>query len=167
LSAPARESLAKLWRASPEGEVVRRAQALLELSKGRSKKEVAAQLLTSRQNLENWIKRFEADPSEPLEERLRARPKPGAPDAKRRAAMELIGKVIDQDPRGFGWASPNWTAGLLAKQLARENPSQDTASVDTVRVALRQAGYVWKRPRYVLARRAPNWRQSKGGSRGG
>jgi hypothetical protein len=36
-------------------------------------------------------------------------------------------------------------------------------SPDTVRRALRQMRYRYKRPRLVLAERAPHWRQAKGG----
>lgn len=127
---------------------------------------MAERLHTSRQNLDNWIERFEADPDLPLEDRLRDRPRSGAPNAKRQAALELIGRVIERPASDWGWPSANWTARLLARQLAREKPRLGPVGEGTVRLALREAGYVWKRPRYVLARRDPHWRESKGGSSG-
>ena len=37
----------------------------------------------------------------------------------------------------------------------------------TVRRALHALGYRWKRPRFVLSRRAEHWRQAKVGSKPG
>lgn len=166
ISEPVRDSLVNLWRSTREAEVARRALALLELDSGRPKVQVADRLFIARQTLDNWIARFQADPKLELEDRLRDRPRPGAPDTKRRAALELIGRVIEVDPRELGWDSPNWTARMLASQLGSERPGLGPVSQWTLKQALREAGYAWKRPRYVLSRRDPHWREAKGGSRG-
>ena len=52
--------------------------------------------------------------------------------------------------------------GLRLLALLRR---QGVAAADTtVRRALHRLGYRWKRPRFVLSRRAEHWRQAKGGS---
>jgi hypothetical protein len=53
---------------------------------------------------------------------------------------------------------------LLRHHLRRQGAE---ASATTIRRALRRLGYRWKRPRFVLSRRDPHWRQAKGGSSAG
>jgi len=67
-------------------------------------------------------------------------------------------RVADLDPRGLGVDSALWTCRLLADYLARVTGHQ--AGIETVRVALHRAGYVCKRPRWTLSRKAtsqPGW----------
>jgi transposase len=71
---------------------------------------------------------------------------------------------VEHRPADFGYRHTSWTTELLIEQLGREGI---TASDSTVRRALHEAGYRWKRPRFVLSRRSPTWRQAKGGSAGG
>jgi transposase len=58
-----------------------------------------------------------------------------------------------------------WTAPLLRQYLHDRHHLQ--ASRRSVGLAIARLGIAWKRPRYALARRAPTWRQAKGGSNGG
>lgn len=53
---------------------------------------------------------------------------------------------------------------VLMAHLTREH--QIEASEATVRRARYDLGYRWKRPRFVLSRCDPSWRQAKGGSSG-
>lgn len=52
-------------------------------------------------------------------------------------------------PGRFGYHATHWTVSLLRDQL-RRNLEQDYSD-DTIRRNLHRLGYVWKRPRYVLA----------------
>jgi transposase len=77
----------------------------------------------------------------------------------------MIEAVIGAPPSRFGYAHTCWTASLIARHIKKETGT--APSTRTVRRALRELGYRYKRPRYTLARRARSWRQSKGGFSGG
>jgi transposase len=92
---------------------------------------------------------------------LRDRPRAGRPPATRRAAEELAEAALKTDPRAAGYRHTNWTVPLLLAHLKRAAGRE--ASGTTMRRALHGLGYRWKRPRFVLSRRSPTWRQAKGG----
>jgi transposase len=86
------------------------------------------------------------------------RPRPGRPRAAPPAWPAELQRVIELAPRAVGVDSANWTTGLLAAYLARTTGHR--ASLETVRLALHRAGYVCKRPGWVLKRKAeedPEW----------
>lgn len=61
-------------------------------------------------------------------------------------------RVIDLDPHTVGVPSANWTTSLLAVSLA--TTTGITVTAETVRLYLRAAGYVCKRPTWTLKRKA-------------
>jgi transposase len=70
---------------------------------------------------------------------------------------ELV-RVADLDPHQVGVDSALWTCRLLSDYLAEVTGHR--AGIETVRLALHRAGYVCKRPRWVLSRKAqaqPGW----------
>jgi transposase len=70
---------------------------------------------------------------------------------------ELV-RVADTDPHEVGVDSALWTCRLLADYLAEVTGHR--AGIETVRIALHRAGFVCKRPRWVLSRKAqsqPGW----------
>jgi transposase len=70
---------------------------------------------------------------------------------------ELV-RVADLDPHQVGVDSALWTCRLLADYLAEQTGHR--AGIETVRIALHRAGFVCKRPRWVLSRKAqaqPGW----------
>jgi len=86
------------------------------------------------------------------------RRRPGRPRAAPPAGAAELRRVIELDPHAVGVDSANWTTGLLAGYLARATGHR--ASLETVRLALHRAGYVCKRPGWVLKRKAeedPGW----------
>ena len=140
----------------------RRAQGLLWVAEGVTVLEVAQRLHVSRQAVYAWQGRlgWAGD----LAARLVDRPRSGRPRTTGHAVDAVIADVIGTDPRQHGYRLASWTTGLLRQQLRR---SRDLGvSERTIRRCLRRLGYRYKRPRYVLARRAPHWRQAKGGSSG-
>lgn len=143
--------------------VLRRAQALLWLANGESVESVAARLSVVRQTVYNWRQEFICRSDEPLRQRLQDEARSGRPATKPALALYWIPQLLASNPQEFGYRARSWTSGLLCKQI--EKHSHETAGLDTVRRALHQLRFRFKRPRYVLARRAPNWRQSKGGSK--
>src|SRR6266511_1673931 len=71
--------------------------------------------------------------------------------------QELV-RVADLDPHEVGVDSALWTCRLLADYLAEQTGPR--AGLETVRVALHRAGFVCKRSRWVLSRKAqaqPGW----------
>jgi transposase len=70
---------------------------------------------------------------------------------------ELV-RVADLDPHEVGVDSALWTCRLLADYL--QGVTGHRAGIETVRIALHRAGFVCKRPRWVLSRKAqaqPEW----------
>src|SRR6266581_1773446 len=66
--------------------------------------------------------------------------------------------VADLDPHLVGVDSALWTCRLLADYLA--GVTGHAAGIETVRIALHRAGFVCKRPRWTLQRKAhaqPGW----------
>ena len=70
-------------------------------------------------------------------------------------------QVMDARPSEYGYQAEGWRATLIRYHLQAKQAIE--VSETTVRRCLKGMGYRWKRPRYVLARRDPFWRQAKGG----
>ena len=86
------------------------------------------------------------------------RPHPGQPPHYPAAWEQALGRVADLDPRSLGVDSALWTCRLLADYLAEATGHR--AGIETIRIALHRAGFVCKRPRWVLTRKAtsqPGW----------
>ncbi|MFN0086372.1 MAG: helix-turn-helix domain-containing protein [Blastocatellia bacterium] len=146
----------------PDARQLKRAQALLWLADGDSVEEVAARLRVTRQTIYNWVERFEARAGLPLNGRLADGIRLGRPPTALSIIDPLIDKVVEKDPREFGYRSTIWTAPLLQRYL--EEKHQIAVSVSSIRLAIERLRMIWKRPRHRLALRAHNWRLAKGGS---
>src|SRR5947209_16200408 len=62
---------------------------------------------------------------------------------------DLLRLLLTCSPQDLGYPATSWTVPLLQQEL--ESDLGRRPSDDTVRRGLHQLGYVWKRPRYVLA----------------
>ena len=156
-----RADLERIARTTRDADQLRHAQALLALADGRRAAEVARSMRMGRSTLYEWVGRFVATRKAGLDAATRRRPIPGRGRGLRDRAAARVAELLGRPPGDFGYRHTVWTAALLAEQLRREGVQ---AGDSTVRRAVHQAGYRWKRPRYVLARRSPTWRQAKGGS---
>ena len=141
---------------------LRRAQALLWLDEGESVQEVADRLQLSRQAIYNWITRFRARGQLPIAARVADGVHPGRPRTVTGVIDPLLDAVMADDPHDWGYTHGVWTASLLQHYLAEVH--QLHVSRPSVSLALARLRIRWKRPRHHLARRAPTWRQAKGGS---
>ncbi len=86
------------------------------------------------------------------------RPHPGQPPHYPPAWEAELVRVAEEDPHSVGVDSALWSCRLLADYLA--GVTGHRAGIETVRIALHRAGYVCKRPRWVLTRKAtsqPGW----------
>jgi transposase len=154
-----------LLTCSAPARLFRRAQALLWLADGDGPAEVAERLGVTRQTLYNWAGRFHDRSDLGLAERLADGPRSGRPPTALGVIDPLIERVIDDDPRAWGYHATVWTAPLLRQYLGDVHDlqvSRPSVSRAVGRLALR-----WKRPRHRLALRPATWRQAKGGSNAG
>jgi transposase len=158
-----RERLADLARSSRNARETRRALALLDLDAGEPAARVARRFQVGRSTVYEWAARW-ADTARPRDRRLRDAARSGRPPDTREAVEEALAELMPTPPTEHGYRHPAWTTPLLLAHLQRQGVA---VSDTTVRRALHRLGYRWKRPRFVLSRRHPNWRQAKGGSSGG
>jgi putative transposase len=148
LTDPQVTALRQLYDTAPEAKLRLRAQMVLLAHQGRSVAEIAAIVFRSRDTVERVLTRFLRGGIAALPPRKA----PGlAPTVTPEWKAELL-RVIDLDPHTVGVASANWTTGLLATYLA--TTTRITVSAETVRLYLRAAGYVCKRPTWTLKRKA-------------
>jgi transposase len=158
-------ALKQLLRHTPDATAFRRAQALLWLDGGEPVAAVAARLEVSRQVIYQWVDIFRRhDPAE-VALRLAAGTRSRRPPTVQGIIDPLIDEAIDHDPRTYDDNSTVWTAPLLAPYLADHHGL--VASVPSVKLAIARLKITWKRPRHLLALRAPTWRQAKGGLKKG
>lgn len=140
--------LRQLYETTTKAKLRLRAHIILLAHQGRSVAEIAAIILRSRDTVERVLKRF-------LQGGIAALPPrtaPGrAPTVTSEWKAELL-RVIDLDPHTVGVRSANWTTSLLATYLAATTNVAVTA--ETVRLYLRAAGGVCKRPTWTLKRQA-------------
>jgi len=156
-----RQRLEQIARSSAQAREVRRAQALVWLHRGESVEQVAQRLGMSRQAIYVLMGRYRSRKSRPVLERVQDRRHTGRPADKLNQVMKVIQQLLSQNPGQYGYRCPFWTVPMLAAQTGRKIGA--AVSDDTIRRALRLLRQRYKRPRYVLARRSPTWRQAKGG----
>lgn len=161
LAARAYRTLQTIIHSSPNARLVRRAQALVWLHENETVQTVAGRLRLSRQTIYDIVYRYQRRSHWPVTERIRDRPHTGRPATQRQHTQRIIQALLKQPPARFGYRSPIWTVPMLRCQV--ENRLHQPVSRDTVRRALHALRQRYKRPRLVLARRAPYWQQAKGG----
>jgi putative transposase len=137
-----------------------RAQVVLLAHQGRSVADIATIIFRSRDTVERVLKRF-------LQGGIAALPPRTAPGRTPTVTpawkAELL-RVIDLDPHTVGVRSAHWTTSLLATYLAAKTQVAGTA--ETVRLYLRAAGGVCKRPTWTLKRQAEEQPGSVGNASG-
>jgi transposase len=161
LTTSQRQQLQHLARRGRDARVVRRAQGLLWLDQGEPSIAVARRLGVTRESVYAWARRLRLESTRPLAQMLMDQPRSGRPRRRGQAVQELLQKVMDTDPAKYSYQAGGWTSALLQHHLKATQDME--VSEATVRRCLKGMGYRWKRPRYVLARRDPHWRQAKGG----
>jgi transposase len=161
LSPHIRRQLEEVVAHSSDARQLRRAQAVLWVNDGVRVVTVAQRLRTTCQSVYNWIDRI-AQGEGSVEHRLEDAPRSGRPSDKRQLADKVIPGLLAISPQEKGYRSTGWTRRLLIDYLQQHHHVEVSRHI--VQGAVKRAGYRWKRPRYVLSRRAQHWRQSKGGS---
>lgn len=144
---------------------VKRAQALIWLADGVAPTEVGKRVRMSRQGVYLVAQRFRERQAQPIAERLQDAKRAGRPAAKMNRVLPLLKKMLPKGPQAYGYRAACWTVPMLQTQL--ETQLGLSIGDDLIRLALKRLRYRYKRPRFVLARRSPTWRQAKGGSSAG
>jgi transposase len=158
------QNLVEVAHSTHDPRQMHRAQALLWLHEGDTVDEVATRLFVTPRTVFRWRSRFHERQTLALPARLADGPRSGRPKTVHGIIDTLISEVIDGDPQQLGYHSTVWTAPLLSQYLRDVHHLQ--VSRRSVGLAMARLDIAWKRPRYALARRAPTWRQAKGGSNG-
>lgn len=146
LTARERKEIRAKLRQTRDARLYRRLLAVLESDRGAPVSEIAELLGVSCQSVYNWIARFRerGDAAE-----LGDAPRSGRPTRAGEVVDILLRTLLMLSPERLGYHATHWTVPLLQEQL-RQNTGEQYSS-DTVRRRLHRLGYVWKRPRYVLA----------------
>lgn len=141
-----RRRLRRELKTASDARLYRRTLALLELDRGRSAADIAEMLGVTRQSVHNWAAAYlrESDLSALADDYRRGRPRLLTEDNEDRLRL-----LLTCSPQDLGYPATAWTVPLLQQEL--ESDMGQRPSDDTVRRGLHQLGYVWKRPRYVLA----------------
>src|SRR5262245_35310630 len=164
LTSRERAELERLARSTADADQLRRVNALLALDAGQGASHIARAQRVGRSTIYEWVHRFLEHRRVDLTAATTTRTAPGRSRELRDRAVGRVEELLGRPPGDFGYRPTDWTTDRLVDQLRREGIE---SSDSTVRRALHEAGYRWKRPRFVLSRRSPTWRQAKGGSGGG
>ena len=143
----------------------RRAQALVWLHEGQPVLHVAELLGVEPRTVYNWACAFRERTDLDPPARLLDAPRSGRPPTALGIIDPLIGAVIEDDPRDYGYRATVWTAPLLQRYLEEVHAIE--TSRKSVGRAIARLGICWKRPRHRLGLRPETWRQAKGGSNAG
>jgi transposase len=163
LASRARQILQRIVRSCSDARQVRRAQVLLWLHDRERPTEVARRSRLTRQAIYAIVQRYQARQGQSVVTRIQDRKHPGRPAKKIGSAIRTVQGLLQQSPKRYHYRSPVWTVPMLQVQVQRRLHTKICRL--TIRRALHQLRYRFKRPRYVLALRPTTWRQAKGGSK--
>ena len=156
-----RLGLEQLVSQTQEARLLQRASAWLWLADDEPVPQIATQRGVTRQTVYNWVDRFGDRQGLALELRLADGERSGRPPTAHGISDPLIERVIETEPRTFGFNSTVWTAPWRVCYLERDH--QIDVSCQSVRLAIARFRLRWKRPRHQLALRPATWKQAKGG----
>jgi transposase len=154
LHAVAQAELERRYQTTRDAETRTRYQMVLLNTQGHAAAQIAQLTRRSPDTVRRVLKRYLAHGPDGVPHRPHPRQPPHYPPAWK---QELV-RVADLDPHEVGVDSALWTCRLLADYLAEQTGHR--AWIETIRIALHRAGFVCKRPRWVLSRKAqaqPGW----------
>jgi transposase len=142
-----RQALQRVLTQTRDVALFRRALALLLVDQGQTVTEVAESLQVGRSSVHRWMQHFAASPRSAALADHRGQ---GRPSHWNEDLSGWVETTLARRPSELGYPANRWTVPLLQAFLAVYHPEQ-AVSLSTLRRHLREAGYVWKRFRYVLA----------------
>ena len=144
--APAERAALQRLARREVGRVSERMRMVLLSSRGYAVPEIAAIFECDEATVRRWLARFEAEGAAGL----RDRPRPGRPRPADAAAREAIRREVEAPPAAAGYGFGFWTVVTLTAHLAAALGL--ALSPATVRRALLELGFRWRRPRHALPR---------------
>jgi transposase len=140
---PTDEEMQELHRMTRRavGRVSRRAQMILLSVRRVRVPEIARLFEVSRATVRFWIRRFDAEGPPGLYDAERS----GRPRKVTPGVIDVIVKLVQDDPQKEGYVATFWTVAMLA--LALVNTLKVKVSVSGLRETLHQIGLRWGRPR--------------------
>lgn len=159
LSVRQRQELESLVADTRDTKVLKRVQGLLAVADGESVPTIARRLQVCEKTVYNWVERWTSR-EKAAADCLADQPRCGRPSTLCDRVAEVVTKLLETQPRDHGYRQAEWTVPLIQGDLAGK---QIVVSGTTIRKQLHKLGYRWKRPRFVLRRRSPTWKQAKGG----
>jgi transposase len=148
-----RQTLLDHYRRSPDAEVRLRAHILLLLADGHPWATVSAVLFCSLDTISRWKRRFEAEGVNAVFGRPRGRRRSGV----HVWATLVVRWVLTLSPASFRFARSRWSCEAAAVVLREDYRVR--VGRETVRLWLRDADLVWRRPRPVIRPTDPDREQ--------
>jgi putative transposase len=145
-----RRTLLDHYRQHTDPGVRLRSHILLLLDAGHSWVMVSAVLFCSLDTISRWKRRFEEEGVNAVLGRHRGRPRSGI----HIWATMVVRWVLTLSPTGFRFARSRWSCEAVAVVL--RDDFRVRVSRETVRLWLRSAGLVWRRPRPAIRPRDPD-----------
>ncbi len=145
-----RRRLEKIVQRSKDKSFCRRANAVLLVHKGQSRKRVALLLSAARSSVSRWCKRYEESGIDGLKDAEHGKPAylPGD------IIVQLLFLLIAWTPQDLGYQRSRWSSELLAKVI-HENTGIRVHS-STLRRWMPELGIVWRRAAPTLRIRDPH-----------
>jgi len=150
----AQAELERRYDTTRDAETRTRYQMVLLNAKGQTPPRIAQLVRCSPDTVRRVLRRYLSGGPDAVPHR----PHPGQPPPYPPSWEAELIRVADLDPHSVGVDSALWSCRLLADYLAEVTGHH--AGIETVRIALHRAGWVCKRPRWVLSRKAqaqPGW----------
>lgn len=145
-----RQSLLSSYRRSADPDVRLRAHILLLLSAGYAWAAIGEILFCSSSTIARWKARFEAEGVEAILGRPRGRRRSGA-----HIGIALVVQwVLTRSPADFRFCRSRWSCEAVAVVL--RDDIHVPVGRETVRLWLRSAGLVWRRPRPTIRPKDPD-----------
>jgi len=143
---------------------VRRCQMLLASAEGQPTTNIARHLRCTDQSVRNAIHAFHQRGAAALQ------PQSSRPHTLSvifdTGACESLRTLLHQSPRTFGKPTSRWTLALAAEVSFAQGLTPRLVSDETIRLALRRLGVVWKRAKHWITSPDPAYTRKKTGATG-
>ena len=140
------QDLMLLSKQSRDVATYRRLTTLIAVLQGQSISELSRTFQVSRSSVHNWLRRYFKDRNA---KSLVRRMGSGRLTKWKDTQERVITQALDSHPVEWGYSSYAWTTSILSRHLWRMTGIK--FSEHTIRRKLKELGFSWKRPRYVLA----------------
>src|SRR5262249_7817469 len=150
LTSADRQTLLDHYRRAADPAIRLRSHILLLLDAGHPWVTISLVLFCSLDTISRWKRRFEAEGADALLGRPRGR----RPSAGHLWASLVVRWVLTYSPAAFRFVRSRWSCEAAAVVLREDYQVQ--VGRETVRLWLRSAGLVWRRPRPVIRPKDPD-----------